>query len=54
MTEEENKLMEQHGITCERRTVYFYKGYKYEKLKDALSYAAVETARQRKPVTSHT
>jgi hypothetical protein len=54
MTEEENKLMEQHGITCERRTVYFYKGYKYEKLNDALSYANIETVRQRKSVTRHT
>lgn len=54
MTEEEEKLMEQHGITCKRRTVYFYKGYKYEKLKDALSYAAIETAREPKSVTSHT
>jgi len=54
MTEEENKLLGQGGITCKRRTVYFYKGYKYENLKDALSYAAIEIARERKSVSSHT
>jgi hypothetical protein len=51
MTEEE-KLMEQYGITCERKTMYWYKGYKYEKLTDALNYAKIDTERERKSARS--
>ena len=43
MTEEEVKLMERYGITCEQKTVYYYKGYKYERLDDALKYAKIHT-----------
>jgi hypothetical protein len=43
--EEEKKLMEQYGITCEQRTVYFYQGYQYANLKDALNYARIDKER---------
>ena len=41
ITEEELKLMTQYGITHVRKTVYLCKGYKYDKLSDAISYARV-------------
>lgn len=47
MTEEEKELMERYGITVERKSVYFFKGYKYEHLKDALNYARTDADRQR-------
>ena len=39
-SEEEMKLMTQHGITQEKKSVYFYQGYKYDKLSDAIKYAS--------------
>lgn len=41
MTAEEKKLMKELNIRFEQRTVYYfyYKGYRYEKLSDALDYA---------------
>jgi hypothetical protein len=33
MTEEEKELMNRYGITVEQKSVYSYKGYKYEHLK---------------------
>lgn len=42
MTEEEKELMKRYGITVEPKSVYSYKGYKYEHLKDALNYAKVD------------
>jgi len=47
MTEDNQKLMEQYQITFEQKTVYcfYYKGYKYEKLSDAVNYAKIQTAR---------
>jgi hypothetical protein len=44
-TEEELKLMTQYGITHEQKSVYFYQGYKYDKLTDAIRYARVSSAR---------
>ena len=41
MTEEEKELMKRYGITVEQKSVYTYKGNKYEHLKDALNYAKV-------------
>ena len=43
MTEEEEKLMKRYGITSEQNTVYYYMGHKYERLKDALNYARIQT-----------
>ena len=42
MTEEEKELMKRYDITVEQKSVYTYKGYKYEHLKDALNYAKVD------------
>lgn len=44
MSEEEKELMERYGIAVEQKSVYFYKGYKYEHLKDALNYAKIDTS----------
>jgi hypothetical protein len=38
-TEDEQKLMAKYGITEERKSVYYYQGYKYDKLGDAVRYA---------------
>lgn len=40
MTHEEE--MEKYGITTEKRVVYLYKTYKYDKLTDAVKYAKVD------------
>ncbi|MBT8113464.1 MAG: hypothetical protein KJO81_05185 [Gammaproteobacteria bacterium] len=42
MTEEDNKLMDQYGITSKQKTVYLYKGHKYGNLKDALNFAKID------------
>ena len=54
MTEPEAKRrMEHHGITTTQEAVYYYKGFRYGNLTDALGYAelvssrANETARKR-------
>ena len=45
-SEEELKLMTQYGITQEKKSVYFYQGYKYDKLSDAIKYASHRSARE--------
>ena len=43
MTEEEKRLMKQYRITSEQQTMYFYNWHKHDKLKDAISYAKIDT-----------
>ena len=50
MTEEYEKLMQKYGITCEQRTVYFWKAYQYDKLEDAVNYAAVALENDLPPI----
>ncbi len=38
-SEEEQKSMAEYGITHEKKSVYFYRGHKYDKLSDAIRYA---------------
>jgi hypothetical protein len=45
MTEEEKKLMKQYAITSEEKTVYQYKGFKYDNFNDALVFAKIEMQR---------
>jgi hypothetical protein len=46
MTEAEAKtLMEHHGITAAQQAVYYYKGFRYGNLMDALNYAELVTGR---------
>lgn len=40
---EEEALMRKHGISCEHRTIYFHKSYRYERLEDAVAYAKLES-----------
>lgn len=47
MTEDEMELMKRYDITAEQKSVYLYKGYKYEQLRDAVNYARIEDERQR-------
>lgn len=39
VSEEDKVLMAQYNIETETRTVFYARGYKYDKLKDALSFA---------------
>ncbi|TDF42383.1 hypothetical protein EYS14_06065 [Alteromonadaceae bacterium M269] len=39
---QEIMLMEYYGITSERRLVYRYKGYHYNKLDDAINFARLD------------
>lgn len=54
MTEEEKALMKRFGITVEQKSVYTYKGYKYEHLKDALNYAKIDAGATHKSTVSRT
>jgi hypothetical protein len=44
MSEEDKRLMDQYGITCKPKMVYFYKQYRYENLADAIRYAESDHA----------
>lgn len=46
MTEAEEKLMQQFGITVTQKRVYAYQGYTYERLADAVNYARIESERE--------
>jgi hypothetical protein len=39
LTEQDKALMTQYDIKAETKTVFHAQGYKYDKLKDALSFA---------------
>ena len=45
MSKDEKELMDNYGITSERRTVYLYKGHKYDNFKDALNFATIDSGR---------
>jgi hypothetical protein len=46
MTEAEAKArMEQHGITTAQQAVYYYNGFRYGNLMDALNYAELVDSR---------
>jgi len=46
MTEAEAKeRMEHHGITTAQQAVYYYKGFRYGSLMDALNYAELVASR---------
>ena len=38
--------MELHGITTAQQAVYYYKGFRYGNLMDALNYAELVTSRE--------
>ena len=44
MNNEEKKLMDQHEITYETKTIFHFRGHRYDRLDDALSYAKKEMA----------
>ena len=39
MTDNEDKLINEYEIVREHKTIYTYKGYKYDKLEDAINFA---------------
>jgi len=46
LTDEEKALMAQYNIRTETRTLFYSEGYKYDNLKDALSYAKRSVERE--------
>ena len=52
MSEQEEILMAQYGITCESKMIYRYKEHRYENLKDALNYAMLEKLTQESNLTT--
>ena len=48
MNGKDKQMMDEHGITCESRNVFFYKEYKYDRLDDAVRFAKIDTGRVRK------
>jgi hypothetical protein len=47
VTEKDKALLTKYNIKIETRTVYYSKGFKYDNLKDALSYAKLDVERSR-------
>lgn len=47
MNEKDRLTMEAHGITCVPKNVYSYKGFRYDRLIDAVSYAETDRKRAR-------
>jgi hypothetical protein len=47
VSQEDKDLMTLHNIKMETRTVFYSKGYKYDNLRDAVSYAKLSKERER-------
>ena len=45
MSEDDQQLMVEYGITAETRIVFHFQGYRYERLDDAINYARVTAGR---------
>ena len=45
MTEDENVLLVQYGITTESKMIYVYKQHRYDNAKDAIKFARLEADR---------
>jgi hypothetical protein len=46
VSQEDNKLMAQFNVKTETRTMFYSEGYKYDNLKDALSYGKLSVERK--------
>jgi hypothetical protein len=47
LSQADKDLMAQYNIKAETRTLFYSEGYKYDNLKDALSYAKLSIERKR-------
>jgi hypothetical protein len=47
INKKDTQTMEAHGITCAPKSVYSCKGFKYERLDDAVRYAEIDAKRVR-------
>ena len=54
MSEQDEKLMADYGITSTVKKVYRYKEHRYDRLSDALSYARIDTKRSGEAVEQET
>ena len=48
MSEDDQKLMAEYGITAETRIVFHFQGHRYERLDDAVNYARVTADRTKR------
>lgn len=49
-TDEQRAQMQKFGIVQREKTQYTYQGYVYDRLKDALEYARIDTEREARRV----
>ena len=42
MNEHDESLMAKYGITTETKVLFYYEGYRYERLADAVNYARLQ------------
>ena len=45
MTKDDKQNMDAHDMTCESKSVYHYKDFKYDRLTDAVCYAEIDANR---------
>ncbi len=50
MTNDEDKVIKKYGILRKQKTVYTYKGYNYDNIKDAVNFAKIDLKREGKNV----
>ncbi len=39
MTDDDKRVMDEHGITSETKVVFHFEGHRYDRLSDAVNYA---------------
>jgi hypothetical protein len=52
--EEQQQLMSQYGISHETKSVYYFQGYKYDRLADAVRYARDSLSRENATISVST
>ncbi|MCW8876910.1 MAG: hypothetical protein OQJ89_16590 [Kangiellaceae bacterium] len=45
MKTNDKSMIEKYGITCEQKSIYKYKAYRYDKLLDAINFAKLDHER---------
>ena len=50
LSESDKELISEFEIECEVKTTFFFGGYKYDKLKDAVRFAKIAAERQQASV----
>jgi hypothetical protein len=45
MNMKDKQAMDDHGITCKSKDIYYYKDFRYDRLADAIRYAEIDADR---------